>query len=117
MGDIKIVKDKIPMSELSHLAKESFIDYVKVVVDVRRQAMAIGGSMHADAEDTLLKDGSAQEDLWGVNIFPEKQGNERIEYTSLINIRPRQNNRSMEIQDDEIRIRIAAVVNKFIVEP
>lgn len=87
---------------------------VKAVVDVQRQIMALGGEMHADGERLLLDDGSRQEDLWGLNIFPDRSGDEFIEYTSLINIRPRQNNRSLEIQDAAIRIQVKDVVHALI---
>ena len=116
MSEIKIVRDRIEKTEISRLASESFLDYVKAVVDTKRENIAIGGSMHADAEGVLLNDGSAQEDLWGINILPEKPREQWIEFNSLINIRPRQNNRNMEILDDGIRQKIREIVDKLIQE-
>lgn len=92
-----------------------FRDMIKIVVDIEREIIGFGGVLHADAEALLLQDGSKQENLWGANIFPSKTGDEHIEYTSLINIRPRQN-RSQEIQDEEIRKKIAEIINKLIPE-
>ncbi len=83
-----------------------FEDMVKYVVDVERGVAAVGGEMHADAEQALLDDGSRQADLWGANYYPGRGPEECIEYTALINIRPAQGNRSMEIQDPAVRERV-----------
>ncbi len=92
--------------ELRRLVDLFFEDMVKYVVDVERGVIAVGGEMHADAEQMLLDDGSRQADLWGANYYPGRGREECIEYTSLINIRPAQGNRSMEIQDPAVRGRV-----------
>jgi len=111
---IKIVKDSITIDEIKQLAQDSFVDMVKGAVDVRIGVMALGGSMHADAEQALLASGSQQDDIWGINIYPDKSAEDRIQYESLINIRPRQDNRSMEIQDKALKRKIAEIVNGLI---
>ncbi|MDP2599936.1 MAG: DUF5674 family protein [Deltaproteobacteria bacterium] len=110
---IKVIKDQISPGELQAAAKESFGDMVKAVVDVEKEILAVGGGMHADAEQKLLGQGSRQESLWGINIYPDLPPDRRIQFESLINIRPRQN-RSMEIDDAELRSKIAGIVNKII---
>lgn len=70
--------------------------YIKLAVDIRRGILAGGGSMHADCEEVLLEDGSQQEDIWGADWNVAKQ---EMVFDSLINIRPRQNNLSLEITD------------------
>jgi hypothetical protein len=85
--------------------------YVKLAVDVRRGILAGGGVLHADCESALLEDGSRQEDVWGADWNPLVQ---QVTYESLINIRPRQNNRSMEILDPAIRERVAQVVSRLL---
>lgn len=112
--EIKIIKEKIFLSELDKMAQEFFIDMVKAVVDVERKIMSVGGEWHADAEAILLKEGSVQSNLWGINIYPAKTIADRIEFSSLINVRPSANNRSMEILDEKIRQRIAEIVNGLI---
>ncbi len=89
-------------------------DMVKVVVDITRHVMTIGGELHADGEALLLEDGSQQENLWGANVYPAAAGDARVEYTSLINIRPRQGNRSQEIQSEEMRNKVRAILDTFI---
>lgn len=93
-------------AELRRLVDLFFEDMVKYVVDVERGVAAVGGEMHADAEQALLEDGSRQVDLWGANYYPGRGREECIEYTALINIRPAQGNRSMEIQDPAMRERV-----------
>ena len=68
--------------------------------------IAVGGEMHADAEQVLLEDGSRQDDLWGANYYPGRGRDGCIEYTSLINISPSRGNRSMEVQDPALRDRV-----------
>ncbi len=97
---------RIEPAELRRLVDLFFEDMVKCVVDVERGVVAVGGEMHADAEQALLDDGSRQRDLWGANYFPGRGPEECIEYTALINIRPAQGNRSMEIQDRAVRERV-----------
>lgn len=84
---------------MQELALERYGDMVKVVVDCKRKIMAVGAQMHADEEQMLLEDGSAQEDLWGINLYPEKFGEDFIEFDSMINLRPRQNNKTRSVDD------------------
>jgi len=84
---------------------------IKIVVDVRRHILTGGGEMHADCEALLLDRGSEQDDLWGANWYPLEQ---RIEFESLINIRPRLGNRSIVIQSDELRVQVAAVTQEVL---
>jgi len=97
---------RLDPAELRRLVDLFFEDMVKYVVDVGRGVAAIGGEMHADAELVLLEGGSRPADLWGANYYPGRGREECIEYTSLINIRPAQGNRSMEIQEPAVRARI-----------
>jgi len=113
--EIKIIKTKIPKEELKRMAEETFGDMVKIVVDVKREIMAIGGEMHADAESLLLQDGSRQDDLWGANLYPDLSPENFIEYQSLLNIRPRLGNRAIEIESTEIKNKIKEIINKLIV--
>ena len=85
--------------------------YIKLAVDTRRGILAGGGVMHADCESALLEDGSQQEDVWGADWNPE---NQQVTFESLINIRPRQNNRSMEIQDPAIRERVTQITHELL---
>jgi Protein of unknown function (DUF5674) len=81
---------------------------------VRRRVVAIGGELHADAEQLLLRDGSHQQDLWGANYYPGQGQEGCIEYTALINIRPGEGNRSMEIGDEKLREAVREITFELI---
>lgn len=113
--EIKIVKDNITRGELKELAERGFGELVKAVVDIERGIMAIGGELHADEEALLVeKEGSNREYTWGINLYPEKEGDEIIEFDSIINIKPAYGNRSRGVEDEEIQNKIRAVVQKLI---
>jgi hypothetical protein len=114
--DIVIVERRIEPAELARLVLLHFEDMVKYVVDVERRIAAVGGELHADAEQLLLQSGSRQADLWGANYYPGQGPEECIEYTSLINIRPAQENRSMLIADPGLRERIREITFALIGE-
>ena len=98
------------------MAREGFGDFVKAVVDVERCIMAVDGELHADEEALLLRQGSSQADLWGINIYPELSRADRIEFDSMINIRPMQGNRSRSVDDPVIRTRIISTVEALLEE-
>ncbi len=109
----EIIRELIKAEKFQeHLA--TLGDMVKVVVDIDRKIMTIGGELHADGEQLLLSDGSRQENLWGANVYSAGTSARQIEYTSLINIRPRQGNRSQEIQSEEVRKKVQEVVSRLI---
>jgi hypothetical protein len=112
--EIVIVSDSISLAELNRLAEESYGDMVKAVADIEKNVLAIGGEYHADAEQVLLQSGSVQNDLWGFNIYPDQPKESWLEYYSLINVRPRLDNRSQIIQDETIKKRIYDLVERMI---
>lgn len=85
--------------------------FAKAVIDLKRNILAYGCDLHIDCAEELLRDGSDGKDLWGANVY---QNPWRIEYTSLINIRPADNNRGMEIVVPEIRTRVEAIVRQLL---
>ena len=109
---IKIIENKITKAELKEIAENQFGDFVKAVVDLEKGIMAIGAELHADEEATLLERGAQQKNLWGVNLYPEKSGDEWIEFNSMINIRPSQGNTSRSVEDPKIQEKIREVVAK-----
>ncbi len=109
-----IIDNPISVEELKHMATEFFGDMVKAVVDIDRGKLAINSELHSDLERLLLEDGSEQEFLWGINLYPEYIGTDDfIEFDSLINIRPWQNNRSRYVEDKHIREQITGIVIRY----
>ena len=116
MSEIVLIEKPVPLKELKDIASLRFGDLVKVVIDVEKKIMAIGASMHADEEKFLLELGSLQDDLWGINIYPDSLKESRIEFDSMINLRPRQNNRTRGVEDIQLQSKIIEIVNILIKE-
>jgi len=109
-----IVSESIPLSKLKKMAEERFGILVKAVIDVEKEIMAVDAELHADQEALLLEKGSKQEELWGINIYPEMTGSDRIEFDSMINLRPSQGNRTRGVDNPAIRQKIIEIVNKLV---
>lgn len=111
---MKIITDKITIEELKEMSAKMFGNLVKAVVDIERGIMAVDAPMHSDEEGELIKNGSKQENLWGINIYPEESGDNFIEFDSMINLRPNQNNRSRGVEDAGVRKKIIDVIDKLV---
>ena len=113
MKKAKIMKivEKITVKELAAMSENMSEPLVKGVVDVARRMLVVDAGLHTDEELFLLKQGSSQTDLWGINLWPEYFGtDEFIEFDSMINIRPVQNNRSRSVEDPAVRRLICEIV-------
>ena len=112
---MRIVDRHMSIDELRGIASELFGNLVKAVVDVDRELLAIDAELHADIESLLLQRGSRLQDLWGINLYPDAPPEEFVEFDSMINVRPSQNNRTRSVESGDIRNRIVTVVRKWIV--
>ena len=113
--DIKIIRDGTTKSELADIASGGFGDMVKAVVDIENGIMAIGGELHADEEAVLTEQcGSKREDVWGINLYPKKEGKDWVEFDSMINLKPQHGNRSRGVEDQKIREKSVGVVDKLV---
>lgn len=106
--------EPISIEELRQLVPGRFRDMVKGVVDLQRRLLVIDADMHADQEASLLADGSEQRDLWGINLYPELEGADWLEFDSMINLRPSFGNRSRGVDDAATREAIAALIAAFV---
>lgn len=113
---MKLIDKTITLDELQQMSQRVFGGLVKGVVDIEKEIMVVDAAMHADEEQMLLEHGSKQEDLWGINFYPELEGDDFLEFDSMINIRPRQNNFSRNVESEEIRNIIKKIVAKLIKE-
>ncbi|HKV99061.1 MAG TPA: DUF5674 family protein [Vicinamibacterales bacterium] len=103
----------IGIDELRALAQGRFGDMVKGVVDLRRGVLLLDADMHADQQAALLSEGSAQKDLWGINLYPDVAGTDWLEFDSMINLRPSCGNRSRGVDDAGTRAAIAALIDRL----
>lgn len=108
MMKIHIIKSKATPIEIKEML-ESLESYIKLAVDIKRKIIAGGGILHADCEAVLIDDGSRQEDIWGADWLP---GSKEVRFEALINIRPKQNNRSIAIEDEQIRRKVGSIVRE-----
>ncbi len=111
---MQIVKDKVSIETLKKMSKKMFEDLVKAVVDIEKKILIIDDEMHADMEFFMLKQGSSQEHLWGINIWPFENDANLIEFDSIINLRPSWGNRSRSVDDPAIQKEIINFVTKKI---
>ncbi len=109
---MKIIEDKISINELMQMAEGMFGNFVKAVVDIESEIIAVDAELHSDEEGLLIENGSAQNDLWGINLYPELGNEDFIEFDSLINLRPSCGNRSRGIDNPETREKIVKIINK-----
>jgi hypothetical protein len=108
---MKKVDDTINLKDLFELAERMYGTLVKADVDIAKNILIVDMDMHADGEADLLESGSKQEDIWGINLHPDKHStDEFIEFDSMINIRPRQQNPTRDVLDESIRQKIIDLV-------
>ena len=113
---MKIVKDRIETAELKEMTKRMYENLVKAVVDVEKEVMAIDAEMHVDLEQFLIEQENCEpKDLWGINIYPEKSGDDFIEFDSMMNIKPAFGNRTRGVEDENIRKEIIDIVKKIVI--
>ena len=107
--------DTISVDELKLMSAKMFESLVKAVVDIEKQIMIVDAEMHADQEEVLLKQGSEQSNLWGINLHPDFFGtDEFIEFDSMINIRSSQGNRSRGVENIATQKVIRLLVDKLV---
>lgn len=107
--------DSITLGELEEMSQNMYDELVKAVVDVERRILVVDAGLHADEEQYLLERGSIQDDLWGINLYPDSFGEEDfIEFDSMINIRPAQGNRSRSVEDESIQETIREIVAEVV---
>ncbi|MCK4807389.1 MAG: hypothetical protein KAT09_07070 [Candidatus Aegiribacteria sp.] len=102
------------MDSLRQIASARFGDMIKAVVDVARGIMIIDADLHSDEEAELLATDSRQEDLWGINLYPDLPPEEWLEFDSMINLRPSSGNRSRNVEDTAICEQIRDLVNRLV---
>lgn len=114
MSETIIIKKPISKEDLREIAKQRFGDMVKGVIDISTQELALGGELHADQEAVLIEQGNQQDNLWGINIYTEESFPDNIEFDSIINIRPSQNNRSRDVEDPDIQQKILSILETLL---
>jgi hypothetical protein len=103
--------DTITIDELTLMAKRMYGNLIKAVVDIKQGLLVVDAELHVDEEQFLLENGSKQNDLWGVNLYPESYGTaDFIEFDSMVNIRPSQNNMSRGVESKTTQAAIIHII-------
>ncbi len=112
---MKIVKEKIEIIELKEMAKKMHGELVKAMVDIEQEIIAVDAPMHSDLLELLIaEENSEPKNLWGINIHPDKAGEDFIEFDSMMNLKPALGNRTRGVENPEIREKIIQIVEKII---
>lgn len=109
-----VVGKTISKKVIRQMALKSFGNLVKAVVDISKKVMVVDAGLHADLEAMLLSSGSKPENLWGINIYPDLDGDDFIEFDSMINLKPGKGNMSRGVDDPTVRRKIEAIVNSLV---
>lgn len=94
--------------------------FVKGVVDLQQELVALDAEMHYELSDYLKEQkGSAESDMWGFNLWLDGATEDEIlEYDSFINIHNNQIHGyprgGMSILDPDIREKATEVIKKWI---
>ena len=116
MSELHIIEQPITQDNLKKIALERYGDLVKGVVDIEKEIMVLGGELHIDEAMKLVeKFQSKGKDIWGINLYPEKSGDDMIEFDSMINLKPDLGNRSRGVDSPEIQEKIKNIISKLII--
>jgi hypothetical protein len=107
---IVIIRERATPSQIADM-REVFGSMIKLAVDLERKILAGGGELHSDCEEVLLEDGSEQKDVWGGDWYPDLRA---VRFESMINIRPRQDNRDLALQSPMLRQQFEEVVRRLL---
>jgi len=115
-NDMELLKEKLSRDRLQTMAGRMFGSLVKAVVDIERELIVVDAELHADQEAYLLEKGSRQENIWGINLYPAYNSDDDrfVEFDSMINLRPWQNNTGRGVDDPTIRETILRIVRTWI---
>lgn len=108
---------KISLAELMEMAQKMYGSIVKADVDLAKRIVLVDMGLHADGEAYLMERGSKQNDLWGMNLHPDKYGtDEFVEFDSMINLRPSHGNSSKGVDDKATRAKIIKLISEVVHE-
>ena len=112
---MEIVKDKISIQKLKEMAEKMFGNLIKAMVDIEKEIMAVDAPMHADLLELLIeKENSEPKNLWGINLYHEKTGEDFIEFDSIMNLKPDLGNRTRGVENENVRKKIIEIVKKHV---
>ncbi|KKS07834.1 hypothetical protein A3K01_00875 [candidate division WWE3 bacterium RIFOXYD1_FULL_43_17] len=107
---ILILDRKITPEEFEKV-REVYSDYIKTVIDVENNTLAVGGEYHIDCEDVLIKSGSKQENLYGGGY---RVSTKEVEFMAMSNYKPALGKYTYEIMDSMVRQKLSDLTKEFL---
>lgn len=105
---ILILDRKITPDEFQQV-REVYDDYIKTVIDIEKDILAIGGEYHIDCEEVLIMSGSKLENLFGGGY---RVSTKKVEYMAMSNYKPNMGKVTYEIMDDNVRKKLKELTEK-----
>jgi len=92
-------------------AREVYSDYIKTVIDIEKNILAVGGEFHIDCEEILIERGSKLENLYGGGY---RVSTKEVEYMAMSNFKPALNKLTYEIMDPLIREKLRRLTKEYL---
>ena len=106
-----LILDRKVTSEEFEQAREVYDDYIKTVMDIEKDILAVGGEYHIDCEEVLIKSGSKLENLFGGGY---RTSTREVEYMAMSNFKPNMGKVTYEIMDENVRKKLKELTEKFL---
>jgi hypothetical protein len=107
---IVVLRQPASIDDVRQMLQE-YRDYIKFAIDVRQRIAAGGGEAHYDCEQVLLEEGCQQSDIWCSGY---RSATQEFTHDSIVNVRPRDGNAAMEIQDEALKLLIREIIIELI---
>lgn len=107
---IIVLNRKITPEEFEQ-SREIYQDYIKTVIDIEKNVLAIGGEYHIDCEEVLIKSGSKQENLYGGGY---RVSTKEVEYMAMSNYKPAFGKNTYEIIENGIREKLYKLTKEYL---
>jgi len=112
---MKVIKNSITISELEKMAQNIHGNLVKVIIDIKKRIMAVDADLHSDLFEFMIKEENSEpQNLWGINLYPDKEESDFIEFDSMMNLRPSLGNRTRGIESEELRDKIISIIKGLV---
>lgn len=111
--NLKLLTEQVTAQSLKEFAENWYLDFLKGCVDLENQKVAVGGDYHMESCELLTSMGGSHKNVWGFNIRYLDDGSCKLEFDSLVNIKP-SINKDRIVQDLETQARIEELVRKYI---
>jgi len=108
---VVIVLDRKITPEEFQRVREAYEDYIKTVVDIEKDLLAVGGEYHIDCEQALIETGSKASNLYGGGY---RVSTKEVDYMAMSNYKPALGKLTYEISDIKVRERLKELTEEFL---